>query len=42
MRKISLSGDLTSEQRKRLIEIADRCPVHKTIEGKPEIITEEV
>ncbi len=42
VRRISLSGDLTQEQRKRLIEIADRCPVHKTIEGKPEIITEEV
>lgn len=41
-RMISLKGDLTPEQRKRLIEIADRCPVHKTIEGKPEIITEEV
>jgi len=40
-RKIRLKGDLTEEQRKRLIEIADRCPVHKTLEGKPEIITEE-
>ena len=41
-RKIKITGDLTEEQRKRLIEIADRCPVHKTIEGKPEIVTEEV
>lgn len=41
-RKIKITGDLTAEQRKRLIEIADRCPVHKTIEGKPEIVTEEV
>ncbi|MEP1095282.1 MAG: bifunctional alpha/beta hydrolase/OsmC family protein [Cyclobacteriaceae bacterium] len=41
-RMISLKGDLTPEQRKRLIEIADRCPVHKTLEGKPEILTEEV
>jgi len=41
-RKIRLKGDLTPEQRKRLIEIADRCPVHKTLEGKPEIITEEI
>lgn len=40
-RKIKLIGDLTDEQRKRLIEIADRCPVHKTLEGKPEILTEE-
>lgn len=41
-RKIKLVGDLTDQERKRLIEIADRCPVHKTIEGKPDIITEEV
>ncbi len=41
-RMITLKGDLSEEQRKRMIEIADRCPVHKTLEGKPEIITEEV
>jgi uncharacterized OsmC-like protein len=41
-RMISLEGDLSAEERKRLIEIADRCPVHKTIEGKPQILTEEV
>ncbi len=41
-RKIKLIGDLSDEQRKRLIEIADRCPVHKTLEGKPDILTEEV
>ncbi len=40
-RTISLQGDLSEEQRKRLIEIADRCPVHKTLEGKPQILTEE-
>lgn len=41
-RLIKLEGDLTPDQRKRLIEIADRCPVHKTIEGKPLILTEEL
>jgi putative redox protein len=41
-RMISLEGDLSAEERRRLIEIADRCPVHKTIEGKPQILTEEV
>ncbi len=41
-RFIQIEGDLTREQRERLIEIADRCPVHKTIEGKPKIITEEI
>lgn len=40
-RLIRLEGNLTEEERKRLIEIADRCPVHKTLEGKPDIITEE-
>jgi putative redox protein len=32
-REITLSGDLTDEQRARLIEIADRCPVHRMLEG---------
>ncbi len=41
-RFIKIEGDLTEAQRKRLIEIADKCPVHKTIEGKPKIITEEI
>ncbi len=41
-RLIKLTGDLTDAQRKRLIQIADRCPVHKTLEGKPEILTDEM
>ncbi len=40
-RFIHLEGDLSDAERKRLIEIADRCPVHKTLEGRPKIITEE-
>lgn len=40
-RIIRLEGDLTDEQRKRFIEIADKCPVHKTLEGQPQILTEE-
>lgn len=32
-REIRLEGDLDEEQRKRLLEIADRCPVHKTLHG---------
>jgi putative redox protein len=31
-RKIELSGELTDEQRKRLLQIADRCPVKQTFE----------
>ncbi|MGK7312100.1 MAG: bifunctional alpha/beta hydrolase/OsmC family protein [Candidatus Longimicrobiales bacterium M2_2A_002] len=31
-RVIELEGDLDDEQRDRLLEIADRCPVHRTFE----------
>ncbi|WP_368187590.1 alpha/beta fold hydrolase [Aestuariibius sp. HNIBRBA575] len=31
-RVIHLSGDLTDEQRAKLLEIADKCPVHRTLE----------
>jgi putative redox protein len=30
-RTIELFGDLTPEQRTRLLEIADKCPVHRTL-----------
>jgi len=30
-RKIELTGTLTEEQRARMLEIADRCPVHRTL-----------
>ncbi|MCV2395970.1 OsmC family protein [Actinotalea sp. M2MS4P-6] len=29
---LRLAGDLSDEQRARLAEIADRCPVHRTLE----------
>lgn len=32
-RVIHLGGDLTGDQRARLVEIADRCPVHRMLEG---------
>lgn len=38
-REITLFGDLTDEQRARLLEIADRCPVHRTLEADLEIRT---
>jgi putative redox protein len=31
VREIALAGPLTDEQRQRLLEIADRCPVHRTL-----------
>lgn len=39
---IELVGDLTDEQRKRLLEIADKCPVHKTLENRIDIHTTAV
>ncbi len=31
---IKLEGDLSSEERQRLLEIADKCPVHKTLHNE--------
>jgi putative redox protein len=39
-RAISLSGPLTDDQRARLLEIADRCPVHRTLSGGARFVTE--
>jgi putative redox protein len=38
-RKIALFGSLTPEQRARMMEIADRCPVHRTLEAGSRVIT---
>lgn len=38
-RRIAISGDLTGQQRARMLEIADRCPVHRTLTGQLEIHT---
>jgi len=38
-REIVLDGPLDDEQRARLLEIADRCPVHRTIERANEVVT---
>lgn len=38
-RSIRLHGELTAEQREKLMEIADRCPVHRTLENRIEIKT---
>lgn len=39
-REIVLSGnDLSEEQRTRLLGIADKCPVHKTLEGRISVKT---
>ncbi len=38
-REIELSGELSDEQRRRLLEIANKCPVHQTLERRNEIVT---
>ena len=38
-REISLSGTLAEEQRARLMEMADRCPVHRTLTSEVNIRT---
>ena len=38
-RNITMEGPLDAEQRKRLLEIADKCPVHRTLESDIEIRT---
>ena len=39
-RGLELKGDLSDTQRKRLTEIADRCPVHRTLKNDIRIETE--
>ena len=39
-RSIHLSGTLSPEQEARMLQIADRCPVHKTLENEIKINTE--
>jgi putative redox protein len=38
-RIIFLEGQLDEEQRAKLIEIAERCPVHQTLKGKIQVNT---
>jgi len=40
-RNITMEGPLDAEQRKRLLEIANKCPVHRTLESEIEIRTFE-
>lgn len=41
-REIILSGQLDDVQRSRLMEIADKCPVHRTLTGDIEVRTTQV
>lgn len=41
-RRITVTGDLSADQRQKLLEIADKCPVHKTLEASSRVETELV
>lgn len=38
-RTLTLEGPLDQDQRARLLEIADKCPVHRTLEGRVHVRT---
>ena len=42
LREVALEGDLTDEQRSRLIEIAERCPVHASLKQGARVSTQQV
>ncbi len=41
-REIAFEGALDDAQRQRLLEIADKCPVHRTLHGEVDIVTRAV
>ena len=41
-RTIAMEGNLDAEQRKKLMEIADKCPVHRTLTSEIKIVTSAV
>jgi putative redox protein len=41
-RRLTLHGPLAADQREKLLEIADKCPVHRTLTGEIKIHTELV
>ena len=38
-RYIEIEGNLDEEQRERMLEIADKCPVHRTLENGAKVET---
>ncbi len=39
VRELSFEGDLSDAERERLVEIADKCPVHRTLHGEVKVRT---
>jgi putative redox protein len=42
LRRIDFVGDLTAEEKKRLFEIADKCPIHHLLQSQVTIVTEQL
>jgi putative redox protein len=40
-RRIRLGGDIDAEQRARLMEIADMCPIHRLLTAGARVVTTE-
>jgi putative redox protein len=41
-REVTLIGDLDEKQKARILQIADKCPVHKTLHSETQVITKLV
>ncbi len=41
-KNLKFIGDLTEEQKHRLLEISDKCPVNKTLSNEVKILTKEL
>ena len=38
-RTLHLAGELTDAERQRLLEIAEKCPIHRVLEGDVEVVS---
>lgn len=38
IRKVQLFGPINNLEKARLMEIADRCPVHRTLHNSPQVL----
>ena len=41
-RRLSLEGELDDQQRAKLLEIADKCPVHRTLHSEVSVMSRMV
>jgi putative redox protein len=42
VRQVAIHGEIDVDQRRRLVEIANKCPVHRALEAGARIETESV